>query len=47
MRLTEWDEYTGRFEPTDTVEVRARVDGYLDSIDFRDSAILDAGTRCS
>jgi RND family efflux transporter MFP subunit len=43
MRLTEWDEYTGRFEPTDTVDVRARVDGYLDSIHFRDGAIVRAG----
>jgi RND family efflux transporter MFP subunit len=43
MRLTEWDEYTGRFEPTDTVNVRARVDGYLDSIHFRDGAIVRAG----
>jgi RND family efflux transporter MFP subunit len=43
MRLTEWDEYTGRFESTDTVDVRARVDGYLDSIHFRDGAIVRAG----
>lgn len=43
MRLTEWDEYTGRFEPTDTVDVRARVDGYLDSIHFRDGTIVRAG----
>jgi RND family efflux transporter MFP subunit len=43
MRLTEWDEYTGRFEPTDTVDVRARVDGYLDSIHFRDGAIVKPG----
>ena len=43
MRLTEWDEYTGRFEATDTVDVRARVDGYLDSIHFRDGAIVKPG----
>src|SRR4029434_6881503 len=43
LRLTEWDEYTGRFEATDTVEVRARVDGYLNSIDFRDGAIVKPG----
>jgi len=43
MRLTEWDEYTGRFEPTDTVDVRARVNGYLDSIHFRDGAIVKPG----
>ena len=43
MRLTEWDEYTGRFEATDRVEVRARVNGYLDSIHFRDGAIVKPG----
>ena len=43
MRLTEWDEYTGRFEATDRVDVRARVDGYLDSIHFRDGTIVKPG----
>jgi len=43
MRLTEWDEYTGRFEATDRVDVRARVDGYLDSIHFRDGAVVRPG----
>jgi RND family efflux transporter MFP subunit len=43
MRLTEWDEYTGRFEATDRVDVRARVNGYLDSIHFRDGAIVKPG----
>ena len=43
LRLTEWDEYTGRFEATDRVDVRARVDGYLDSIHFRDGQIVKPG----
>jgi len=43
LRLTEWDEYTGRFEATDRVDVRARVDGYLDSIHFRDGAVVKPG----
>ena len=43
MRLSEWDEYTGRFEATDRVEVRARVNGYLDSIHFRDGTIVKPG----
>ena len=42
-RMTEWDEYTGRFEATDRVDVRARVDGYLDSIHFRDGAVVAPG----
>jgi len=43
LRLSEWDEYTGRFEATDRVDVRSRVDGYLDSIHFRDGAIVKPG----
>ena len=43
VRMTEWDEYTGRFEATDRVDVRARVDGYLDSIHFRDGAVVKPG----
>lgn len=42
-RVTEWDEYTGRFEATDVVDVRARVSGYLVSIHFRDGAIVAPG----
>ena len=43
MGWSQWNEYTGRFEATDTVDVRARVDGYLDSIHFRDGAIVKPG----
>src|SRR3954447_21114659 len=38
--ITEWDEYTGRFVPVATVEVRARVSGFIDSIHFRDGQIV-------
>jgi multidrug efflux system membrane fusion protein len=31
---TEWDEYTGRVEAISTVDVRARVGGYLEKINF-------------
>ena len=43
IRMAEWDEYTGRFEPTDRVDVRARVDGYVSSIHFRDGVIVKTG----
>lgn len=33
--VLEWDEYTGRIEAIETVEVRARVDGYLDKVNFK------------
>lgn len=41
--VTDWDEYTGRIEATDSVEVRARVNGSLNSIHFREGAIVKKG----
>ena len=41
--ITEWDEYTGRFEALATVEVRARVSGFIESIHFRDGEIVQQG----
>jgi RND family efflux transporter MFP subunit len=37
------DEYVGRFNAAESVEVRARVSGYLDSISFRDGESVDKG----
>lgn len=39
-KLIEWDEFTGRFEAVDSVEVRARVSGYLQSVHFKDGEIV-------
>lgn len=41
--VTEWDDFTGRLEPIKSVEVRARVSGYLDSIHFKDGQQVKAG----
>jgi membrane fusion protein, multidrug efflux system len=41
--ITEWDEYTGRFIAVETVEVRARVSGFIDSIHFKDGQIVKQG----
>jgi RND family efflux transporter MFP subunit len=38
-----WDEYSGRFEAVESVEIRARVSGYIDKIHFRDGEIVKAG----
>ncbi len=38
--VMEWDEYTGRLQPIEVVEVRARVSGYLESIHFKDGDIV-------
>ncbi len=39
----EWDEYTGRFEPVEMVEVRARVSGYLTGVHFKDGQKVKIG----
>jgi RND family efflux transporter MFP subunit len=43
MKLVEWTDFTGRFEAEQRVDVRARVSGYLASIDFRDGQVVDKG----
>ena len=40
QKITEWDEFTGRFEATAAVDVRARVTGYLQKINFVDGAMV-------
>jgi len=39
-QIVEWDEFVGRLEPTDYVEVRARVSGYLHSTNFKEGQIV-------
>jgi len=41
--IVEWDEYTGRFEAVASVEVRARVSGYVDNIAFVDGQAVKKG----
>ena len=41
--LVEWDEYVGRLDPIDFVEIRARVSGYLDSTNFEEGQIVRQG----
>jgi RND family efflux transporter MFP subunit len=41
--VTDWDEFTGRFEAIEEVQVRARVGGFVNSVEFRDGAIVRAG----
>jgi membrane fusion protein, multidrug efflux system len=42
-QITEWDEFTGRFAAVETVEVRARVSGYVNSVHFKDGQIVKQG----
>jgi RND family efflux transporter MFP subunit len=41
--VVDQDEYVGRFVAVDSVEVRARVSGYLDSIHFQDGQMIKKG----
>src|SRR6266566_3959986 len=41
--ITEWDEYTGRFAAVETVEVRARVSGFIDSVNFKEGQMVRQG----
>ena len=41
--ITDWQEYVGRFIAIDSVEVRARVSGYLESVHFQDGQMVKQG----
>jgi membrane fusion protein, multidrug efflux system len=42
-RVTQWDEFSGRFEAVASVEVRARVSGFIDKLHFRDGQLVNVG----
>ncbi len=42
-RVTNWDEYSGRFEAVASVEVRARVSGFVEKIHFQDGQLVKTG----
>ncbi len=42
-KVTQWDEFTGRFEAKEQVDVRARVSGFIDKIHFRDGQMIKQG----
>jgi multidrug efflux system membrane fusion protein len=39
-QIPRWDEFTGRFEPMEQVEVRPRVSGFIDQIHFKDGQMV-------
>jgi multidrug efflux system membrane fusion protein len=41
--VTEWDEFTGRLEAVNTVAIRPRVSGFVESVRFREGAIVSKG----
>lgn len=42
-KVVEWDEFTGRLASPETVEIRARVSGYLDTVHFKEGTEVKAG----
>jgi multidrug efflux system membrane fusion protein len=43
QEVIEWDEYPGRLDAVEMVEVRARVNGYLQSVHFTDGSEVHKG----
>ena len=41
--VTDWDEFTGRFDAVQQVQVRPRVGGFITAVEFRDGAFVKAG----
>ena len=41
--VTLWDDYVGRFAPSQTVEIRPRVSGAITAIHFRDGDVVQRG----
>ena len=42
-KITDQDEYVGRFVAIDSVEIRARVSGYLEKVHFTDGQLVKEG----
>ena len=41
--IVEWDDFTGRIQAVNTVELQPRITGYLESVHFEEGAIVDEG----
>lgn len=41
--VIDYDEFTGRFEAVDRIDLRAQVSGYLQSVNFRDGQLVARG----
>ncbi|WP_417551130.1 efflux RND transporter periplasmic adaptor subunit [Methylophaga sp.] len=42
-RITEWDEFTGRLQAPETVNLMPRVSGYIDKVHFTEGALVNKG----
>jgi multidrug efflux system membrane fusion protein len=41
--VTTWEEFSGRLEAVDRVQIRSRVDGVIQSVNFREGALVKTG----
>ena len=41
--VTDWDEFTGRLAAVESVDIRARVSGYLESVNFEEGSFVQKG----
>src|SRR5690606_15838165 len=41
--ISEWDEYTGRLEAVESVEIRPQVSGYLQQVNFEEGRDVRKG----
>ncbi len=41
--VSEWDEFTGRIEAVESVDVHSRVSGYIESVNFKAGALVEKG----
>src|ERR1700729_3195363 len=42
-RVKDWDEFTGRLQAPETVEIRPRVSGYIDKVAFAEGSQVKRG----
>ena len=42
-KVVDWDDYVGQFTAVDSVDIRPRVSGYLQAVDFKDGDLVRKG----
>ena len=42
-RVKDWDEFTGRLQAVESVEIRPRVSGYIDRVAFTEGSLVKSG----
>ena len=42
-KVKDWDEFTGRLQAVETVEIRPRVSGYIDKVAFSEGSMVKSG----